>query len=88
MGHFVHDSVQKQGLHWLSPFVWSHWSLSDGTLRRVPDEGVLAFYTRQKKHNTGAGSLDEIVSRTTTVSNGQLVASCCALLLLGVTIIW
>lgn len=38
IAHFAHDSIQPQGLHWLSPFSWTRYRLQDLALKKVPLE--------------------------------------------------
>lgn len=41
--HFISDSWNTVGLHWLSPFSWRRYSL-EGRVHRVDDETVKRFY--------------------------------------------
>jgi hypothetical protein len=67
--HFIHDSLQPQGLHWLSPFSWQRFTLRHGCPEHVP-KGVWKEIFRKKDAHDGSmpSAGEEISTRSEPVS--------------------
>ena len=62
--HFVHDSIQSQGLHWLSPFSWKRFTLQKGFPEKVTQMFWLRFAARARAArkngpNTAFGEIEQ-----------------------------
>lgn len=79
--HFVLDSIAPQGLHWLSPVSWSHYSLYRGRLRRVPEEELDAFFER--KSALDRSLTDEIDQRLEPIGRTEAALWLFAMLVLS-----
>ncbi len=71
MAHFVHDSVQPQGMYWLWPFKWSRLTLARGSPEHPTAEAIAAKKTRQDA--CGHCACDQIKDRFETISVGQFM---------------
>lgn len=83
-GHFIHDSTDECGLHWLSPFNWTHISLAHGWpqiidrskfIRRTIDEA--------RQMDKGSGS-DKLAVMSESVSPLQVALWCVAVVELAI----
>lgn len=84
--HFVHDSMQVQGIHWLSPFIWRRWSLRGFRLRAVPeDERIRFLESLDKRWSDGGG---DIIGRLPALTKGEMAFCASAWAVLALYIIF
>lgn len=84
LAHFIHDSCQEHGLHWLSPFNWTHFAFRGIVPHEVPSVIVKNFYKSQGKALDG--SLNREVSwRVGGFGVAQITLLTAALLFLSLT---
>ncbi len=70
--HFVHDSVEPQGMHWLSPFSWGRFTLKNWVPEYVPrDTWYKIHWEKEKKYS--ASSKDEFAQRVDKVPQLQKI---------------
>ncbi len=69
--HFVHDSMQVPGIHWLSPFSWRQMSLHGFRPRLVPEKERVQFLENLgKRWDKGDG---EVLGRLQRLTKGEIV---------------
>ena len=72
IAHFVHDSLQPQGLHWLSPLSWKRYTLEDGCLKAASREATVQFLLKARRRGSLA-SAKEISSRIPPIDARHIV---------------
>lgn len=71
--HFVHDSIEPQGMHWISPFSWKRITLKNGFPEYVP-ENIWHDIHWEKEKKYAMSSKDEFTQRADKVSVVQKIA--------------
>jgi len=70
--HFIHDSIEPQGMHWISPFSWKRITLKNGFPQYVPEDvWYKIHWEKEKKY--GVSSRDEFTERADEVSVSQKI---------------
>lgn len=70
-GHFVHDSLQPQGLHWLSPWSWKRYTLSGARVAEISRRANLRFLLKARRRLDLTGSR-EISSRISQIDKRHI----------------
>lgn len=87
--HFVHDSIQPHGLHWFSPFSWTHYTFRHIVPRRIPDEKIRQFYETLNKESEETDSFKrEFIARLPQMSFGEKVLVTSAFIVLLIFIVF
>lgn len=79
MLHFVHDSYNQTGMHWLSPFDWSRYKITGWRIwrmKKIRNSFVNDFYEKLMEVEKGTNSFVEAItkrsSKTESLSVGKL----------------
>jgi len=85
--HFLHDSSNLPGLHWLAPFTWERYAFLSPFGRwwhKVPSEVVTNFYDRLQEKSKMADSIGhEFVSRSDVLTGKAIILYLVSLWLLA-----
>lgn len=69
-GHFIHDSMETQGFHWLSPFSWKRITLYNFSFAKVSAVKYIRIHL-QKGKTYGRNAASEIIERADPIERGQ-----------------